>query len=161
MKINKEDSQLFRSAVDDNAPFDKDAQPSNHTQKWGIFESYDNTTIANNLLSGDVVAYKKNGTPPRMIKRMKQGKIPHPPVLDLHGQTASEACKTLAKFIYQHQNRQFIHVIHGKGHHNENKTSVLKTQVVHFLKQHPQILAFNSCPARDGGTGALFVFLKH
>jgi DNA-nicking Smr family endonuclease len=33
--------------------------------------------------------------------------------------------------------------------------SVLKTQVVNFLKQHPQVLAFHSCPPKDGGTGAI------
>jgi len=38
--------------------------------------------------------------------------------------------------------------------------SILKTQVVSFLSQHPQVLAFNSCPDKDGGTGAVFVLLK-
>jgi DNA-nicking Smr family endonuclease len=38
--------------------------------------------------------------------------------------------------------------------------SVLKTQVMNFLKQHPQVLAFHSCPPKDGGTGAVFALLK-
>jgi hypothetical protein len=33
-------------------------------------------------------------------------------------------------------------------------------QVVNFLKQHPQVLAFHSCPPKDGGTGAIFALLK-
>jgi DNA-nicking Smr family endonuclease len=28
------------------------------------------------------------------------------------------------------------------------------------LTQHPQIIAFNSCPKKDGGTGAIFALLK-
>ncbi|RUM77150.1 MAG: hypothetical protein DSZ13_02225, partial [Candidatus Thioglobus sp.] len=54
----------------------------------------------------------------------------------------------------------FIQIIHGKGYHSENGMSILKTQVVSFLSQHPQVLAFNSCPDKDGGTGAVFVLLK-
>ena len=91
---------------------------------------------------------------------MKQGKIDYAPSLDLHGQKLKQACSSLSKFIHYHQQNTFIHIIHGKGFHSDDGMSILKTQVVHYLKQHPDILAFNSCPTKDGGTGAIFALLK-
>jgi DNA-nicking Smr family endonuclease len=91
---------------------------------------------------------------------MKQGNLDTMPILDLHGQTVVEACESLSAFMYHHQFEPFIQIIHGKGYHSENGMSILKTQVVSFLSQHPQVLAFNSCPDKDGGTGAVFALLK-
>ena len=38
--------------------------------------------------------------------------------------------------------------------------SIIKSQVVNYLKQHPQVLGFCSCPQAMGGTGAVFACLK-
>jgi len=38
--------------------------------------------------------------------------------------------------------------------------SIMKSQVVHYLKQHPDVIAFCSCTQEMGGTGAVFVHLK-
>jgi len=67
----------------------------------------------------------------------------------------------LSNFIHYHQDEKFIHIVHGKGFHSEQGLSILKSQVVHYLKQHPQVLAFYSCPQNSGGTGAVFVNLKN
>ena len=91
---------------------------------------------------------------------MKQGKIGYAPTIDLHGQTLKEACSSLSRFIHYHQQNRFIHIVHGKGYHSDNGRSILKSQIVHYLKQHPDIVAFNSCPPKDGGTGAVFALLK-
>ena len=92
---------------------------------------------------------------------MQRGEIDYAPSIDLHGYTLTQTCQALSDFIYHHQNARFVHIIHGKGYNSENNLSVLKTQVASFLKQHPQVLAFHSCPAKDGGTGAVFVLLKN
>jgi hypothetical protein len=55
-----------------------------------------------------------------------------------------QTCEALSEFIYREQFEQFVRIIHGKGYRSDNKMSVLKTQVVNFLQQHPQVLAFHS-----------------
>lgn len=158
-QINEEDKQLFRSTVDANAPTDKDSARKSNALKKSAFTSYSYIVDAN-LDGSEVISYSKSGVSTKVIKKMKQGNIDAMPVLDLHGQTVVEACESLSVFIYHHQFEPFVQIIHGKGYHSENGMSILKTQVVSFLKQHPQVLAFNSCPDKDGGTGAVFALLK-
>ncbi|EEZ79810.1 MAG: hypothetical protein Sup05_1172 [uncultured Candidatus Thioglobus sp.] len=158
--INEEDRQLFRSTVDASAPADKDGDNrSNNASKNPAFTAYSYIVDAN-LEGSEIVSYAQSGVSTKIIKKMKQGNVGCTPVLDLHGQTVVEACESLSNFMYHHQFESFIQIIHGKGYHSENGMSILKTQVVSFLKQHPQVLAFNSCPDKDGGTGAVFVLLK-
>ena len=158
--INEEDRQLFRSTVDANTPADKDgANRSSNASKKPAFTAYSYIVDAN-LEGSEIVSYAQSGVSTKIIKKMKQGNVGCTPVLDLHGQTVIEACESLSNFMYHHQFELFIQIIHGKGYHSENGMSILKTQVVSFLKQHPQVLAFNSCPDKDGGTGAVFVLLK-
>jgi len=158
--INEEDRQLFRSTVDANTPADKDgANRSSNASKKPAFTAYSYIVDAN-LEGSEIVSYAQSGVSTKIIKKMKQGNVGCTPVLDLHGQTVVEACESLSNFMCHHQFESFIQIIHGKGYHSENGMSILKTQVVSFLKQHPQVLAFNSCPDKDGGTGAVFVLLK-
>ena len=157
--INDEDKQLFRSTVDTHAPIDKDGARKNNVLKKPAFTAYSYIVDAN-LEGSEVVSYSKSGVSTKIIKKMKQGNLDAMPVLDLHGQTVVEACESLSAFMYHYQFEPFVQIIHGKGYHSENGMSILKTQVVSFLSQHPQVLAFNSCPDKDGGTGAVFVLLK-
>ncbi|HIM58917.1 MAG TPA: hypothetical protein EYJ00_06355 [Gammaproteobacteria bacterium] len=158
-QINEEDKQLFRSTVDTNAPIDKDGVREHKALKKPAFTSYSYIVDAN-LDGSEVVSYAQSGVSTKVIKKMKQGNIDAVPILDLHGQTVVEACESLSNFMHHHQFEPFIQIIHGKGYHSDNGMSVLKTQVVSFLSQHPQVLAFNSCPDKDGGTGAVFALLK-
>ena len=158
-QINEEDKQLFRSTVDANVPIDKDGVRKNNALKKPAFTAYSYIVDAN-LEGSEIVSYSQSGVSTKVIKKMKQGNIDAVPVLDLHGQTVVEACESLSAFMHHHQFEPFIQIIHGKGYHSENGMSILKTQVVSFLSQHPQVLAFNSCPDKDGGTGAVFVLLK-
>jgi len=161
--ISESDKFLFRSAIDKKIPIDKDADKeieSNKTNRNRIFDSYSYLSKPN--LSGtEPVSYSQSGISPKTIKKMKQGNLGQPPSIDLHGQVIKEACRSLSNFIHYHQDEKFIHIIHGKGFHSEQGLSILKSQVVHYLKQHPQVLAFYSCPQNSGGTGAVFVNLKN
>ncbi|ALE52869.1 hypothetical protein SP60_06440 [Candidatus Thioglobus autotrophicus] len=159
--INDDDKQLFRASVDANAPIDKDStRQVAHQANQPAFTAYSYITEAR-LNGSEIVAYAKGGLSPKIIKKMKRGDIGYTPTLDLHGQTVVEACESMSQFMHHHQHEEFVHIIHGKGYHSENGMSILKTQVVSFLSQHPQVLAFNSCPDKDGGTGAVFALLKH
>jgi DNA-nicking Smr family endonuclease len=161
--ISESDKFLFRSTIDKKIPIDKDADKeieSNKTNRNRIFDSYSYLSKPN--LSGtEPVSYSQSGVSPKTIKKMKQGNLGQPPSIDLHGQVIKEACRSLSNFIHYHQDEKFIHIIHGKGFHSEQGLSILKSQVVHYLKQHPQVLAFYSCPQNSGGTGAVFVNLKN
>ena len=161
--ISESDKFLFRSTIDKKIPIDKDADKeieSNKTNRNRIFDSYSYLSKPN--LSGtEPVSYSQSGISPKTIKKMKQGNLGQPPSIDLHGQIIKEACRSLSNFIHYHQDEKFIHIIHGKGFHSEQGLSILKSQVVHYLKQHPQVLAFYSCPQNSGGTGAVFVNLKN
>jgi len=161
--ISENDKSLFRSAIDKQMPIDKDGEKkpkatSPHFTK--PFEAYSFLSEAN-ISGSEVVSYAQDGTSPKLIKKIKQGNIGGAvPSLDLHGQTVKEACHSLSKFFHYHRDERFIQIIHGKGYHSDQGLSIIKSQVVHYLKQHPQVLAFCSCPAKDGGTGAVFVCLK-
>lgn len=157
--LDESDKALFRATVNNNVPLDKDKMRQPIHAKQAPFATY--RYISDAKFSGaDVLAYAKSGVSNKIIKKMKQGNIGNMPVLDLHGQNVIEACQSISQFIYRHQCKQFIQIIHGKGYHCENQMSILKTQVVSFLKQHPGVLAFNSCPPKNGGTGAVFALLK-
>jgi DNA-nicking Smr family endonuclease len=157
--INEADKQLFRSTIDNDIPIDKDCvQSSNNQQKWPKFTNYSHIIEAN--LSGSQVVNYTQGVSKKIIKQMQSGNIDYAPDLDLHGHTIIKACELMSNFIYHNQQSHFVHIIHGKGYRSKDNMSVLKTQVVSFLSQHPQVLAFHSCPAKDGGTGAIFALLK-
>lgn len=159
-KIDKEDSLLFRGTVDTQTPVDKDNINRTHNNKRKPpFRAY--STIIDGTIAGkEVISYAKNGVSGKIINKMKRGHIDNVSELDLHGYTIKQACEALSEFIYHKQFEQFVRIIHGKGYRSDNGMGVLKTQVASFLKQHPQVLAFHSCPPEYGGTGAVFVLLK-
>ncbi len=157
--ISESDKALFRSIVENSTPVNKDKATLQDPTKKKAFKAYTHITYGN-LSGSDIINYAQNGVSPKMIKKMKQGNIGHVPTLDLHGQTTIEACQSLSKFMHYHQYQQFIHIIHGKGCNSDQGSSILKSQVVSFLRQHPEVLAFNSCPPKDGGTGAVFALLR-
>ncbi|WP_190600160.1 Smr/MutS family protein [Candidatus Vesicomyidisocius sp. SY067_SCS001] len=157
--ISKSDKILFRNTIKNSAPINKDKIAPQNLAKKKAFKAYNYITHGS-LTGSAVINYAKNSVSPKIIKRMKQGNINYAPILDLHGQTTIEACQSLSEFIHYHQHQKFIHIIHGKGYNSSQDNGLLKSQVVSFLSQHPEVLAFNSCPPKDGGTGAVFTLLK-
>jgi DNA-nicking Smr family endonuclease len=157
--INDEDRQLFRDEIDNIAPVDKDGVRAEDKIKQARFTQY-SLVLEANLKGAEVVNFAQNISP-KIIKKMQRGDIDYAPTLDLHGQTTFEACESMSEFMYHHQHDKFLRIIHGKGYRSEHQMSILKTQVVSFLRQHPQVLAFHSCPEKDGGSGAVFILLKH
>jgi len=161
--IDESDKSLFRSAVNQQMPIDKDGNQEaayNNKKHWNKpFEDYGYLPKPN-LTASDSVCHSQSGVSPKILKKMKQGRTGYAPSIDLHGQKIEEACQSLSKFIHYHGNERFIQIIHGKGYNSDQNLSILKSHVVHYLKQHPQVLAFCSCPQKMGGTGAVFVYLK-
>lgn len=161
--VNEEDKLLFKKAFDNlNIKHSKEEvfNKEKKSIKKELFNSYSYINNAN--ISGlESVIYQKDGASKKIIKKMKKGDIDIFPILDLHGQTIKQSCKSLSNFIHYHRKNKIIQIIHGKGNNSSNGLSIVKSQVVYYLKQHPQVMAFCSCPQKYGGTGAVFVYLKN
>ena len=160
--INESDKSLFRSTVDHQKPVDKDSSGENIAIKANPRKPFENYSFLYepNISGSEPVVFSIDGLSPKTLKKMKQGNLGFTPSIDLHGHKIEEACRSLSDFIHFHSNKRFIQIIHGKGYHSSDGLSIMKSQVIHYLKQHPSVLAFCSCPQEMGGTGAVFVHLK-
>jgi DNA-nicking Smr family endonuclease len=160
--IDESDKSLFRSTVDFQKPLDKDSHKKQNPRKMSSSAPFENYSFLYeaNITGSEVITHFKDGLSPKVLKKMKHGNIGSTPSIDLHGYKIEQACQSVSDFIHFHSDKRFIQIIHGKGYHSDNGLSIMKSQVVHYLKQHPNVLAFCSCPQDMGGTGAVFVHLK-
>jgi DNA-nicking Smr family endonuclease len=116
--------------------------------------------IRETVLSNTILSFKRQNLSDKRFKELAAGKIPWQAKLDLHRKTIEEASQCLSIFIHQCQANQLrsVLIIHGKGEKNNNPP-VLKNQVNAWLPQLDEVLAFHSALPKDGGTGAVYVFL--
>ena len=110
----------------------------------------------------DLRSGEKAGIDGATRRRLAQGQIPIEGRLDLHGLTAAQAERRLARFVDQavRTGVRCVLVITGKG--SEGK-GVLRRLVPLWLKTQPlssQILAISQARQADGGGGALYVMLR-
>ena len=110
----------------------------------------------------DLRSGEKAGIDGATRRRLAQGQIPIEARLDLHGLTAAQAERRLARFVDQAARTgvRCVLVITGKG--SEGK-GVLRRLVPLWLKTPPlssQILAISQARQADGGGGALYVLLR-
>lgn len=93
----------------------------------------------------------------KITRTIQQGEYPIDLEIDLHGHTIESAREKILKELpraYNHKKRLLL-IVHGKGENGK-----LKTHVNHWLKQIPWVLFFCSAKPKNGGTGALYVFIK-
>lgn len=154
-KVSKADVKIFRQTIEKSKIINKDEQTHYHP-KQAKFLRY-HIILEARFSASDKLFYNPRNQ--KTIKQMQSGKILPQAELDLHGQNLEESCISMAKFIAYHQNKDYLHIIHGKGY-NSKDMSKLKTQVYNYLKAHPQISAFCSCAPGFGGTGAVIAKLK-
>lgn len=107
-----------------------------------------------------VLSFRQSGLQPRQFEQLKQGKLPWQAAVDLHGCTLDQAREAVLDLLSNcHKEQlQVAKIVHGKG--LINGQALLKSAVNGWLKQLPQVLAFSSAPAREGGTGAVLLLLK-
>jgi DNA-nicking Smr family endonuclease len=157
--IDEDDIDLFRNTVESQKPFDKDLKKSERPKLFEIHTNYG--LVHEATYSGsDILSHKVSGVSEKVISQLKKGIGFDILTLDLHGLFLEKACQEMSTFLFENQNKKFLRIIHGKGFNSNNRMSIMKTQVVHFLKNHPQVLAFQSCPPSEGGTGAVNVYLR-
>lgn len=111
-----------------------------------------------------VLEFKRPGVQNGVFRKLKQGRYEVQSRLDLHRMTTSIARREIFGFIeesYQLGLRSVL-VIHGKGESKaeQERSSILKGCVDHWLRELPMVQAFHSAQPRHGGTGAAYVLLR-
>lgn len=96
------------------------------------------------------------------FKKLQKGNFNQNWQLDLHGMTEGKADQALRQFLQEaiQLRARYLLIVHGKGYNSDLERPKLKNLVNQRLKQVPQVLAFCSAQPKDGGTGAVYVFLK-
>ncbi len=113
------------------------------------------------LENGDELHFRRPHVPLKVLKDLKRGKYSIQDELDLHGLTANEARLMLRAFMTDVllQGHRCVRIVHGKGLRSGPGGPVLKVKLNKWLPQWEQVLAYTTAPARDGGTGAMYVLL--
>lgn len=106
-----------------------------------------------------------SGISRKIMKHLKQGKIPVQDHIDLHGQTQKEAEVEVRNFLISSQKRglRCVLIVHGRGLNSPDSIPVLKESLPIWLNRGPArkiVLAFTSARPYDGGTGAIYVLLR-
>ena len=116
---------------------------------------------------------KKESLPNKDLEK-KKNKFYITKSLDLHGFTLDQANKKVKSFINDcfDQKVSKIIIVTGKGLHSQNdkdpyiskKFGILKNSIPDFIKNNPNLMkkikSITDAEIADGGSGALYVFLK-
>lgn len=99
-----------------------------------------------------------------LLKDLAARKIPPTAVLDLHGLGEGDAWLHLVDFLHAaaDADHRCALVIHGKGrgYGPLGDMGVIKYQIGGWLAGHPRVLAFHTAQPHDGGSGAVYVYLR-
>lgn len=108
------------------------------------------------------LSFKRPQLDAKSFKRLQKGLFQTLWQLDLHGLTEMVADQQLQCFIREAltENARYLIIIHGKGYNSNTDTPVLKNLVNQRLRLFPEVLGFCSANPKDGGTGAVYVFLQ-
>lgn len=111
-----------------------------------------------------VLAFKRPGVQHGVFRKLKQGRYEAQSRLDLHRLTVAGARREIYEFIVESQQLglRSVLVIHGKGASSaeQQRCSILKGCVDHWLRELEMVQAFHSALPQHGGTGAVYVLLR-
>lgn len=174
-EISDEDSALFRGALRDvrELPGSDRVQvasrkPPPRPRERPVEPAYNDHSMPDGVLDeapgfAERQEFCRDSVPQRTWRRLRRGQIKVEDELDLHGLRVDAARLALARFLAEctQQDCRCVRVITGKGFGSRSATPVLKAQVDRWLRLRSEVLAFCSTIARDGGTGAVYVLLRH
>ncbi len=171
--LSQEDSALFRQTIGkvktiNSNTFlltpDKKPRPVPKQQELQINNSFETSTDTQTetLYQEDRISFIAPGLQKNVLKKLRKGHFGLDATIDLHGLTSQEAKKQLSRFLHfsVEDGYRCVHIIHGKGYRSPDNQPVLKNDINVWLRQHTDVQAFCSTPAKHGGTGAVFVLLK-
>ena len=111
-----------------------------------------------------VLAFKRPGVQNGVFRKLKQGRYEIQARLDLHRMTVEAARCEIFEFIVESQQLglRSVLLIHGKGESKaeQERGSILKGCVDHWLRELEIVQAFHSAQPQHGGTGAAYVLLR-
>jgi DNA-nicking Smr family endonuclease len=113
--------------------------------------------------AGDELVFRRASVSEGVLRKLRQGGFRSEAELDLHGFTVAQAKAELREFL-EHMVREHcrcVRIIHGKGLRSGHRGPVLKHTVNALLQRTDAVLAYASARPVDGGTGALYVLLRH
>lgn len=114
--------------------------------------------------TADRISGHAEGVDPHIIKTLAKGTIRPTVMLDLHGHGEGDAWLQLVDFLHNCvvADHRCALIIHGKGtgYGAARNMGVIKFQIGGWLASHPKVLAFHTAILTDGGTGAIYVYLK-
>lgn len=112
---------------------------------------------------GVVIGARAPGVNRQQLSELRGGHVRPEATLDLHGQTAAQAERSLRGFLSgaaEHKTRCVL-VVHGRGLHSDG-VAVLRDMVITELvgSLSGLVHAFSSATSRDGGAGATYVMVR-
>lgn len=172
--INSDDIALFRDAVAGTRPVTTQrvhlpgkppaarARFRRHDEQQVLRESVTVGAEALELETGEEMSFCRPGVSQAVLRSLRRGRYAIRGELDLHGMTSAQARAELRSFLAESVQAGLgcVRIIHGKGLRSGQRGPVLKASVNRWLRQWDAVLAFVSAPARDGGTGAIYVLLR-
>lgn len=113
------------------------------------------------LAPRDVLEWKKDGVQRQVFARLKNGQYPIEGSLDLHRLSVRESRDAVFKFFHLAQAKGWrtVLIAHGRGEQSATPARI-KSFVIHWLGQMPEVIAYSSADRHHGGTGAVLVLLK-
>jgi DNA-nicking Smr family endonuclease len=174
LKSQATDEYLFRQEVGDVVPLKtpprsnskvprtQNRKPRREAVAASITPTYlPLTQDQTHIDAEDGSSHRKNGVQKRVIQRLKRGQFPTGGELDLHHMNVASGHTALLEFIADARDRKVacVRIIHGKGLRSKDGPR-LKLMTRQTLRDHPGVLAFNTCKPADGGSGAVDVLLK-
>ncbi len=115
------------------------------------------------LETGEELLWLKPGLQKRLLTRLKRGYWSVQDEVDLHQMNTDAATRSIRIFLDEAllAGKRCVKIIHGKGLRSGPGGPRLKTVTARILSRHASVLAFTSAPPVDGGTGAVYVLLRH
>ncbi len=113
------------------------------------------------LQPDDFVEWKLDGIQPGVFAHFQAGKYYIEARLDLHRVRINQARDLVAKLIQRciDSDIRCALISHGRGLKGKPQAQ-MKSHVVHWLRQHENVIAYSTAPSNLGGTGAVLVKIR-
>lgn len=110
----------------------------------------------------DNIGFKRPGIQDGVYRKLRLGRYEIEARLDLHRHTLEQASKEVTRFIVECMNHDIrtVLILPGKGDRGQAASAVLKSHLVHWLKDLDQVQAFHTAQPQHGGAGAFYVLLR-
>jgi DNA-nicking Smr family endonuclease len=168
--INANDSDLFRQTVGDVRAVKSDKVLHKSARPKPQRQPNDSDSIWLNLNDADIasvsheetLSFTAPGIQHSILTKLRKGFFGIQAEIDLHGLSSQAAKAQLVNFLSSSVSAGYrcVHIIHGKGYRSTDNQPVLKNHINLWLRQHKEVRAFCSAPAKHGGAGAVYVLLK-